>query len=131
MPNAIGQNTEKTAKIRRSIICWLALSPLIVVVLFPFVVMLLTALKPQAEVLSYPTHWLPSCFAWQNFGDMWEATQFGTALKTAYFSAHFRLCVAWQLVFRRRMRWHAFHLRAKDFIAAFYSLRKCSHLFCW
>ncbi len=83
MPNAIGQNAEKKAKIRRSIICWLALSPLIVVVLFPFVVMLLTALKPQAEVLSYPTHWLPSCFAWQNFGDMWEATQFGTALKNS------------------------------------------------
>ncbi|PRC92565.1 carbohydrate ABC transporter permease [Solimicrobium silvestre] len=68
------------SKLKRSILCWLALSPLVIVVLFPFVVMLLTAVKPQIEVLSYPTRWFPSHFAWQNFSEMWEATQFGTAL---------------------------------------------------
>jgi multiple sugar transport system permease protein len=70
-------------KLKRSILCWLALSPLVIVILFPFAVMFLTAVKPQAEVMSFPTRWLPSHFAWQNFADMWVATQFGTALKNS------------------------------------------------
>ncbi len=76
-------NGMDSAKIKRSIICWLALSPLVIVILFPFAVMLLTAVKPQAEVMTFPTRWLPSHFAWENFSDMWVATQFGTALKNS------------------------------------------------
>ena len=76
-------NGMDSAKIKRSIICWLALSPLVIVILFPFAVMLLTAVKPQAEVMTFPTRWLPSHFAWENFSDMWIATQFGTALKNS------------------------------------------------
>ena len=67
-----------TSKLRRSIIAWLLLLPLIVVTLFPFAVMFLTAVKPRAEVLS-PTWW-PSEFRWSNFSDMWVATGFGRAL---------------------------------------------------
>ncbi|HTD02661.1 carbohydrate ABC transporter permease [Undibacterium sp.] len=70
-------------KLKRSLYCWLALSPLVVLVLFPFAVMFLTAVKPQAEVFAYPPRWLPSHFEWQNFADMWTATQFGTALKNS------------------------------------------------
>jgi len=70
-------------KLRRSIFCWLALSPLVIVILFPFAVMFLTAVKPQAEVMTFPTRWFPSHFAWHNFSDMWVATQFGTALKNS------------------------------------------------
>lgn len=65
-------------KMRRSILSWIALSPLVVLVLFPFAVMILTALKPPAEVLR-PT-WIPTAFHWQNFITMWDATNFGTAL---------------------------------------------------
>lgn len=65
-------------KMKRTILSWLALSPLIVLVLFPFAVMILTALKPPGEVLR-PT-WIPSEFHWQNFITMWGATNFGTAL---------------------------------------------------
>lgn len=65
-------------KLRRSILYWLLLSPLIVLILFPFAVMLVTALKPQTEVLN-PTWW-PSEVRWQNFIDMWQAANFGTAL---------------------------------------------------
>lgn len=66
------------AKLKRSVIAWLLLSPLILVTLFPFAVMFLTAVKPQQEVLS--PHWWPSEFRWSNFSDMWARTGFGRAL---------------------------------------------------
>jgi multiple sugar transport system permease protein len=70
-------------KLRRSIICWAVLSPLVVVVLFPFAVMFLTAVKPPEEVFIYPARWLPSTYRWSNFSDMWVATKFGVALKNS------------------------------------------------
>ncbi|PXX44197.1 carbohydrate ABC transporter permease [Undibacterium pigrum] len=70
-------------KLKRSLLCWLALSPLVTVILLPFAVMLLTAIKPADEVLSYPPRWLPTRIAWENFVLMWEETQFGTALKNS------------------------------------------------
>jgi multiple sugar transport system permease protein len=65
---------------RRSLLIWLVLSPLLVIILFPFAVMLFTALKPRAEVFSYPPRWLPTELHWQNFVEMWQATDFGIAL---------------------------------------------------
>jgi multiple sugar transport system permease protein len=65
---------------KKSLLIWLILSPLLIAILFPFVVMFLTALKPRAEVFSYPTRWLPSVFRWQNFVEMWQAVGFGPAL---------------------------------------------------
>jgi multiple sugar transport system permease protein len=66
--------------IRRSVLCWFALSPLVILTLFPFAVMLSTALKPEPEVLAYPPHWLPRHLAWDNFATMWQAADFGTAV---------------------------------------------------
>ncbi|MGH7119771.1 MAG: carbohydrate ABC transporter permease [Acetobacteraceae bacterium] len=66
--------------ILRSVWCWLALSPLVVIILFPFAVMISTALKPAAEVLAYPPRWLPQHVDWHNFVEMWSAANFGTAL---------------------------------------------------
>ena len=65
-------------KMKRTIFAWAALSPLIVLVLFPFAVMFVTAIKPSTEVLS-PTWW-PSEIQRINFITMWEATNFGPAL---------------------------------------------------
>ena len=72
--------TNRGKVLRRSALCWLALLPLIGLNLFPFAVMLLTALKPGAEVVSLAAAWLPSRFAWENFVDMWHVTAFGPAL---------------------------------------------------
>jgi multiple sugar transport system permease protein len=66
-------------KLRRSLWCWLGLSPLLVLTLWPFAVMLSTALKPQVEVLAFPPRWLPTRLAWHNFADMWTFVGFGTA----------------------------------------------------
>ena len=66
-------------KLRRSVLAWGALAPLVVVNLLPFAVMLSTALKPHDEVIAYPPHWLPTRFAWHNFVDMWTTVDFGQA----------------------------------------------------
>lgn len=64
--------------LKRSILIWLALLPLIGLSLLPFAVMFLTAVKPKTEVFE-PT-WFPSKFEWSNFVAMWEQTGFGRAL---------------------------------------------------
>ncbi|MBX9452061.1 MAG: carbohydrate ABC transporter permease [Mesorhizobium sp.] len=72
-------------KLKKSLLFWLLLSPLVVLILFPFAVMFITAIKPANEVLS-PTWW-PREEAWRNFIDMWEATKFGNALWNSVYVA--------------------------------------------
>jgi multiple sugar transport system permease protein len=71
--------------LRRSAVSWLVLSPLLVVALFPFAVMLSTALKPLNEVTAFPPRWLPSRLDWRNFVDMWNTVDFGTGLTNSLF----------------------------------------------
>lgn len=74
------------SKMRRTVISWLVLSPLVIVILFPFAVMLINALNPETEVLR-PTC-CPSEFLVANFVTMWRATNFGQALlNSLYVSA--------------------------------------------
>ena len=70
-------------KMRRTLIAWTVLSPVIVLSLFPFAVMAITALKPSAEVLT--ARWWPSRLAWENFIEMWSATGFGRALANSLY----------------------------------------------
>jgi multiple sugar transport system permease protein len=65
---------------RRSVVYWAILSPLVAIILFPFAVMISTAIRPRAEILVYPPVWLPRQIRLQNFVDMWHATGFGQAL---------------------------------------------------
>jgi multiple sugar transport system permease protein len=71
------------SKLKRSIWCWLALSPLVVAVLFPFAVMFFTSFKPASEVFVYPARWLPTHWRWENYVDMWQAANFGVALRNS------------------------------------------------
>lgn len=73
------------AKLKRTLVAWAVLSPLMVVILFPFAVMFITAIKPAREVLR-PTWW-PSEAAWGNFVTMWSATNFGPALWNSVYVA--------------------------------------------
>jgi len=66
--------------VRKSILMWLCLSPLVILILFPFAVMISTAVKPRVEVLMYPPSWFPSEIRLQNFVDMWHATRLGPAV---------------------------------------------------
>jgi hypothetical protein len=71
--------------LRRSAVSWLVLSPLLVLALLPFAVMLSTALKPLSEVTAFPPRWLPSRLDWQNFVDMWATVDFGTGVANSLF----------------------------------------------
>ena len=79
-------------KWRRTIFSWIVLSPLIVLVLFPFAVMFITAIKPATEVLR-PTWW-PGEMRLQNFLTMWEATGFGQALWNSVYVAVLSTAIA-------------------------------------
>lgn len=79
-------------KLRLSLWSWALLSPLVLLTLFPFAVMLITALKPAQEVLR-PT-WIPSRLEWGNFITMWDATNFGTALFNSLSVAIVSTCIS-------------------------------------
>lgn len=67
-------------KLTRSILYWALLMPLALVVLFPFGVMFVTAVRPRDELFVYPPTWSFSEFHWTNFSEMWVKTNFGGAL---------------------------------------------------
>jgi len=68
------------SKAKKSLFYWLILSPLLLVILFPYAVMLSTALKPRSEIFVFDPTWWPSELMWSNFSDMWHAIDFGKAL---------------------------------------------------
>jgi len=67
-------------KLVRSIVYWVLLSPLVVIILFPFAVMFVTAVRPRDELFVYPPRWWFTEFRWDNFVDMWNKVNFGGAL---------------------------------------------------
>jgi multiple sugar transport system permease protein len=69
-----------SSKLSRSLLYWALLSPLVVVILFPFGVMFVTAVRPREEIFTYPPTWGFSHFRWENFSEMWVKTNFGGAL---------------------------------------------------
>jgi multiple sugar transport system permease protein len=68
------------SKTKRSILYWIILAPLVIVILFPFAVMFVTAVRPRDELFVYPPTWGFSEFRWENFAEMWVKTNFGGAL---------------------------------------------------
>ena len=78
--------------VRRSLFCWGVLAPLLLLNLFPFAVMLATAVKPGDEVLSAAPTWLPSRIAWENAAGMWDSTGFGRALMNSVYVAVIATC---------------------------------------
>ncbi len=65
---------------KRSIVYWLILSPLLLIILLPYAVMITTALKPATEVFAFPPTWLPRQPTLASFAAMWTKTGFGAAL---------------------------------------------------
>ncbi len=73
------------SRLARSILYWVLLSPLVVVILFPFAVMFVTAVRPREELFTYPPTWTFSQFRWINFVEMWDKVNFGGALVNSLF----------------------------------------------
>jgi multiple sugar transport system permease protein len=52
-----------------------------VALLFPYLVMILTSLKPDTELVTIPPRLLPSHWAWDNFVDVWKVAPLWQHLK--------------------------------------------------
>jgi multiple sugar transport system permease protein len=76
-----------SARARKSLLYWLLLSPLVVVILFPYAVMITTALKPRAEIMTFPPSWFGSGIRLANFVEMWHKVGFGQALANSLYVA--------------------------------------------
>ncbi|MGH6862612.1 MAG: carbohydrate ABC transporter permease, partial [Phyllobacterium sp.] len=70
-------------KLKRSILFWLLLSPVVVVILFPYAVMTITSLKSATEVLD--PNWWPRELHWQNFREMWQTSGIARALANSLY----------------------------------------------
>lgn len=70
-------------KLKRSILFWLFLSPIVVVILFPYAVMAISSVKSATEVLN-PTWW-PEELHWQNFPEMWRTSGIAPALANSLY----------------------------------------------
>ena len=68
----------KRKKLIRSLLFWAFLAPIVVVILFPYAVMTITALKSATEV--HDPNWWPHEWRWQNFPEMWESSGIAPAL---------------------------------------------------
>lgn len=60
---------------------------LLLILLFPFFVMVSTALKPLDEVYTNPPHWIPHSIRLQNFVDIWEKYPLGAYFKNSFIIA--------------------------------------------
>jgi multiple sugar transport system permease protein len=76
-----------SARARRSVVYWLILSPLVVLILFPYAVMISTAIKPGDEIMAFPPTWFGSTVQLSNFAEMWDKVGFGQALANSLYVA--------------------------------------------
>jgi multiple sugar transport system permease protein len=76
-----------SARAKRSIVYWLILSPLVVLILFPYAVMITTAIKPGDEIMTFPPTWFGSTVQLSNFVEMWDKVAFGQALANSLYVA--------------------------------------------
>ena len=76
-----------SARAKRSIVYWLILSPLVLLILFPYAVMITTAIKPGGEIMRFPPTWFGSTVQLSNFVEMWDKVGFGQALANSLYVA--------------------------------------------
>ncbi|WP_370462257.1 carbohydrate ABC transporter permease [Phyllobacterium sp. SYP-B3895] len=72
-----------SAKLKRSTLFWILLSPIVVVILFPYAVMTISSLKSATEVLT--PNWWPTELHWQNFPEMWRTSGIAPALANSLY----------------------------------------------
>lgn len=63
---------------KTKVILYVVLTLVAIYFLFPFVYMLLSTFKTEAEAASFPPTFLPENWNWKNFADAWNAQPFGT-----------------------------------------------------
>src|SRR5690242_14651364 len=68
-------------------VSYIALTLLAALCLLPFAWMVVTSLKPEAEVMTNPPRWLPSLLAWWNYPRAFTFYPFGRFLVNTLFVA--------------------------------------------
>jgi multiple sugar transport system permease protein len=63
----------KSKKIQTSLIVYIAVAPILVLILFPVVVMLVTSLKVKAATITFPPTWIPKPIVLKNYITMFKA----------------------------------------------------------
>ncbi|NLA57662.1 MAG: carbohydrate ABC transporter permease, partial [Firmicutes bacterium] len=66
-------HSKRKSEIAGRIIVYVLLIGLSIIFLLPFLWMLSTALKENAQLYQYPPKWIPSPPRWRNFIDAWSA----------------------------------------------------------
>ncbi len=107
------------SRIARSVLCWVVLSPLVVVILFPFAVMFVSAVRPRDELFTYPPTWTFSAFRWSNFVEMWDKVNFGGALLNSLYVSFASTLLALALGIPAAYALSRFRFRAKGLYRQF------------
>ncbi len=68
-----------------SIFCWVGLSPLMVIILFPYATMLSTAMKQKDEIFQFEVTWLPESLYFGNFVELFVNRGFGRAIANSLY----------------------------------------------
>jgi multiple sugar transport system permease protein len=72
-------------KLKRSLVCWALLSPIVVVILFPYLTMFSTALTAKSEIFIFEKSWFPKVPTLENFSMVWTERGFGRALANSLY----------------------------------------------
>ncbi len=75
------KETNPIAGVVGRTLLYIVLIALAVVTLIPFVWMLSASLKLDREVFSYPIHWIPEVFHWENYRLIWQKVPLLTYFK--------------------------------------------------
>ena len=75
------KETHPIAGVVGRTLLYIVLIALAVVTLIPFVWMLSSSLKLDREVFSYPIHWVPEVFRWENYRLIWQKVPLLTYFK--------------------------------------------------
>jgi len=70
-------NLPRIRKIVLDVLWYVVVIVLALAVMVPFIWMIVTSLKSQAEVFIYPPTWIPQQAQWQNYLDVWQKAPFG------------------------------------------------------
>lgn len=103
---------RKNPKIILSIVIWVLLLPMVILTLFPYAVMLSTALKPASDVYSNPPTWIGSHLEWSNFTKVWQ-NGFGKNILNSLFVTVIATVIALTVSFPAAYALSRFNLSSK------------------
>ena len=97
-------------------IIYIAMAAVVLLMLFPLYWILVTAVKPLAEVFAYPPKLWPSTFHWENFIEALKVTDFGTYFKNSFIVSLFATVITLCLNLIAGYAFAKYKFRGREFI---------------